>query len=135
MGGIWANNSGSMSASPTLLSITSMARISSVCALIPLVHLAPLPPILSAVLFVLPFNFTQELDPGAVHQQIQCGRAAAPADQAAEPKPSKPAKVMISLQMPADLLAKVDGATSALSLTRSRSIKLTLGRTVQAENS
>jgi hypothetical protein len=55
----------------------------------------------------------------------------ASAAQAAEPKS---AKVMINLQTPADLLAKVDGAASALSLTRFGYIKLVLTRAVQAEN-
>ena len=34
-------------------------------------HLAPLTPPLNAVLAGLPFAITEELDPGAVHQQVQ----------------------------------------------------------------
>lgn len=34
-------------------------------------HLAPLPTVLGTVLFALPFIFAQELDAGAVHQQVQ----------------------------------------------------------------
>jgi hypothetical protein len=61
------------------------------------------------------------------------GAPDAPA-QEPEPKPSKPAKVMINIQMPADLLARVDEKASELSLTRSGFIKLMLTRAVQAEN-
>ena len=71
--------------------------------------------------------------PEAAIEAFIAGAPDAPADQAAEPKPSKPAKVMINLQMPADLLAKVDGAASALSLTRSGFIKLVLTRSVQPD--
>ena len=62
------------------------------------------------------------------------GAPDAPAAQAAAQKPSKPAKVMINIQMPADLLAKVDEKASELSLTRSGFIKLVLSRSVQSEN-
>ena len=41
----------------------------------PLMYPAPLPPILSVVLFAFSFTFTQELDSGAVHQQVQRGGA------------------------------------------------------------
>jgi hypothetical protein len=40
-------------------------------------HLAPLPPVLCPVLLAFPRAFAQELDPGAVHQQIQRGGAGA----------------------------------------------------------
>lgn len=36
------------------------------------VYFAPLAPVFGTVLFTLPFAFTQELDAGAVDQQIQC---------------------------------------------------------------
>jgi hypothetical protein len=39
------------------------------------VHLAPLPPVLGAVLLAFPRAFAQELDPGAVHQPVQRGGA------------------------------------------------------------
>lgn len=58
------------------------------------------------------------------------GAPDAPADQSAAPKPSKPAKVMINIQMPADLLAKVDEKASELSLTRSGFIKQALSRAI-----
>lgn len=58
------------------------------------------------------------------------GAPDAPAAQAV-PVPARPAKVMINVQMPADLLAKVDEAAAALSLTRSGFIKLVLTRSVQ----
>ena len=35
------------------------------------VHLAPLPPVLGPMFLALPFAFAQELDAGAVHQQVQ----------------------------------------------------------------
>ena len=38
-------------------------------------HLALLPAVLGTVLFAFPFTFAQELDSGAVHQQVQ-GRGA-----------------------------------------------------------
>ncbi|GKT21958.1 hypothetical protein AVHM3334_06645 [Acidovorax sp. SUPP3334] len=44
------------------------------------VYLAPLPAVLGAVFLAFAFTFAQELDPGAVHQQVQ-GRAAAPVRQ------------------------------------------------------
>lgn len=77
---------------------------------------------------------SQKQPPEAAIEAFIAGAPDASADQAAEPKPSKPAKVMINLQMPVDLLAKVDGAASALSLTRSGYIKLVLTRAVQAES-
>lgn len=48
-----------------------MARISNVWACNPQVHLAPLAPILGPVFLALPLPFAQELDSGAVHQQVQ----------------------------------------------------------------
>ena len=39
------------------------------------VHLAPLPPVLGPMLLAFPFTFAQELDPGAVDQQVQWGGA------------------------------------------------------------
>jgi hypothetical protein len=39
------------------------------------VHLAPLPPVLGPVLLAFLFTFAQELDPGAVDQQVQRGGA------------------------------------------------------------
>ena len=44
---------------------------------------------------------------------------------------AKPAKTAISLQLPTELLAKVDEAAEALSLTRSGFIKQALARAVQ----
>lgn len=50
----------------------------------------------------------------------------------AKPVPAgKPAKVAISLQLPADLLAKVDAAAGALALSRAGYIKQALARSVQ----
>ena len=79
---------------------------------------------------------TQQKPAEAVIEAFIAGAPDASAVQVAEPKPkpSKPAKVMINLQMPADLLARVDGAASRLSLTRSGFIKLVLTHAIQAEN-
>lgn len=38
-------------------------------------HLAPLAPVLCTVLLAFPLAFTQELDAGAVDEQVQCRRA------------------------------------------------------------
>ena len=46
---------------------------------------------------------------------------------------TKPTKTAISLLLPTDLLARVDEAAAALSLTRSGFIKQALARAVQAE--
>lgn len=58
---------------------------------------------------------------------------AAMPDAAPKVPASKPALVAISLQMPAPLLAQVDEAARALSLTRSGFIKQALARAVQTQ--
>lgn len=60
------------------------------------------------------------------------GAPDAKTDQAPKTKPEKTA---ISLQLPTDLLARVDEAAAALSLTRSGFIKQALARAVQTESS
>jgi len=51
------------------------------------------------------------------------------APDAASSKPAKPPKTLVSFQIPLDLLAKVDEAASALSLTRAGYIKGTSQKT------
>ena len=57
--------------------------------------------------------------------------AGAPDAKPEQPQKAKPQKTAISLQLPTDLLTKVDEAAAALSLTRSGYIKQALARAVQ----
>ena len=61
---------GSTGASPTELGVTSIARISSVCASIPMCSLRHWRRY-SAPCFFLPFAFAHHLQAGAIDQQVQ----------------------------------------------------------------
>ena len=76
-------------------------------------------------------SITKRPNSKAIEQFIAGAPDAKP--EQAEPK-AKPAKIAISLQLPTDLLARVDEAAAALSLTRSGFIKQALARSVQAES-
>ena len=67
-------------APPTRLPVIAIALISSVSASIPKVHLAPLPRLRWPVFLGEPLAFTLGLDPGAIDQKVQGGRAGATGD-------------------------------------------------------
>ena len=73
-------------------------------------------------------TITKRPSPKAIQDFINGAPDATPTK---EPK-AKPEKTAISLQLPTDLLTRVDEAAAALSLTRSGFIKQALARAVQA---
>jgi hypothetical protein len=77
-------------------------------------------------------SITKRPDPEAIARFIAGAPDSKPMPAEAKAKPTKTA---ISLQLPTDLLARVDEAAAALSLTRSGFIKQALARAVQAESS
>ena len=73
-------------------------------------------------------SITKRPSPKAIQDFINGAPDAKP-DQAPKTKPEKTA---ISLQLPTDLLARVDEAAAALSLTRSGFIKFVLNKAVSS---
>ena len=69
--GIWSSRSGSTRLSPSLLGVSSTARMSDVAVSCRQMYLAPSAPALNTMFAGLPLPIAKELDARAVNEQVQ----------------------------------------------------------------